>query len=74
MTDMCANPWDAHFIDRVAFEKEGDSQQTLFDLVNAASNLKIDPLLHLASAKVAALFHENRLYSISCTSSFSTAI
>jgi len=50
MKDVCRDPWDAEWIDRI-----GVDRQYLYDLILAANYLHIHSLLHLACAKVAAL-------------------
>lgn len=50
MKDVCKDPWDAEFIDRIAEQK-----QQLYDLILAANYMDIKSLLHLGCAKVASL-------------------
>jgi S-phase kinase-associated protein 1 len=50
MRDVCKDPWDADFIDKI-----GDNRQQLYDLILAANYMDIKPLLHLGCAKVASL-------------------
>jgi len=50
MKDVCKDPWDAEFIDKIAEQK-----QQLYDLILAANYMDIKSLLHLGCAKVASL-------------------
>ena len=50
MKDVCKDPFDADFIDRI-----GDNRQALYDLILAANYMDIKALLHLGCAKVASL-------------------
>lgn len=49
MCDVCADPWDADFIDEV-----GANRAQLYELIFAANQLQIKPLVHLACAKLAS--------------------
>jgi len=59
MTDVCKDPWDAQFIDRI-----GEQRQTLYDLILAANYMDIHCLLHLGCAKVASLIKGQPLEKI----------
>lgn len=59
MKDVCHDPFDATFIDRI-----GEDMQKLYDLILAANYLDIKPLLHLAVAKVASLIKGEPLEKI----------
>ncbi len=48
MKKICADPWDAVFVD-------SQSTRTIFDLILAANYMQIDPLLNLCCAKVATV-------------------
>ena len=50
MKDVCADIWDADFIDKV-----GDERQILYNLILAANYMDITSLIHLGCAKVASL-------------------
>jgi hypothetical protein len=50
MKENCQHAFDAAFIDRIAENKE-----KLYELVNGANFMKIDSLIHLGCAKLAAL-------------------
>ena len=50
MKDVCKDPWDAEFIDKI-----GENRQQLYDLILAANYMDIKSLLHLGCAKVASL-------------------
>ena len=50
MKDVCKDPFDAEFIDRI-----GENRQALYDLILAANYMDIKSLLHLGCAKVASL-------------------
>jgi S-phase kinase-associated protein 1 len=50
MKDVCKDPWDADYIDKLA-----DNRQQLYDLILAANYMDIKALLHLGCAKVATL-------------------
>jgi S-phase kinase-associated protein 1 len=50
MKDVCKDPWDADYIDKI-----GDERQKLYDLILAANYMDIKSLLHLGCAKVASL-------------------
>ena len=50
MKDVCKDPWDAEYIDKV-----GEHRQLLYDLILAANYMDIKSLLHLGCAKVATL-------------------
>ena len=50
MKDVCKDPWDAEYIDKIA-----DNRQQLYDLILAANYMDIKALLHLGCAKVATL-------------------
>ena len=59
MSDVCKDPWDAQFIDRI-----GEARQTLYDLILAANYMDIHCLLHLGCAKVASLIKGQPLEKI----------
>lgn len=50
MKDVCVDPFDADFIDRIAVNR-----RQLYDLILAANYMDIKSLLQLACAKVASL-------------------
>jgi hypothetical protein len=50
MIEMCKDPWDAKFIDRV-----GEDRQHLFDLYLAANYMDMKRLLYICAAKIATL-------------------
>ena len=50
MKDVCKDPWDADYIDRI-----GANRQQLYELILAANYMDIKTLLHLGCAKVASL-------------------
>ena len=50
MRDVCKDPWDADFMDRL-----GEQRQLLYDTTLAANYMDIKTLLHLGCAKVATL-------------------
>lgn len=50
MREVCADPWDADFIDRIA-----DDRSILYQLIHAAYALELNSLMYLGAAKVAAL-------------------
>lgn len=50
MKDVCEEPWDAAWIDKIA-----DSRQCLYELILAANVMDIKGLLHLTCAKVASM-------------------
>jgi len=50
MKDVCKDPWDADYIDRI-----GDNREQLYQLILAANYMDIKSLLHLGCAKVASL-------------------
>lgn len=49
MKQVCSDPWDATFIDRI-----GTTNEELYNLILASNYLNIDSLLHLGCAKVAS--------------------
>jgi len=59
MKDVCKDPFDADFIDRI-----GDNRQALYDLILAANYMDIKSLLHLGCAKVASLIKGQPLEKI----------
>jgi len=59
MKDVCKDPWDAEFIDKIA-----ENRQQLYDLILAANYMDIKSLLHLGCAKVAALIKGQPLEKI----------
>jgi len=59
MKDVCKDPWDAEFIDRI-----GENRQALYDLILAANYMDIKSLLHLGCAKVASLIKGQPLEKI----------
>ena len=59
MADVCSDPWDAAFIDRV-----DEVRQTLYDLILAANYMDVKSLLHLGCAKVASLIKGQPLEKI----------
>jgi len=59
MKDVCKDPWDAEFIDRI-----GEDRQKLYDLILAANYMDIKGLLHLGCAKVASLIKGQPLEKI----------
>jgi S-phase kinase-associated protein 1 len=59
MKDVCKDPFDAEFIDRI-----GDNRQALYDLILAANYMDIKSLLHLGCAKVASLIKGQPLEKI----------
>jgi hypothetical protein len=46
MKDVCKDPWDADFIDKLA-----ENRKMLYDIILAANYLDMPPLLHLGCAK-----------------------
>jgi S-phase kinase-associated protein 1 len=62
MSDVCADKWDATFIDGV--DNDGNSRQLLYDVVLAANYLDIQCLLHIGCAKVASLIKGQPLEKI----------
>jgi hypothetical protein len=59
MKAVCADKWDAEYIDKIG----GDRQQ-LYDLILGANYLDIKSLLHLGCAKVASLIKGQPLEKI----------
>lgn len=59
MKDVCKEPLDADFIDRI-----GENRQMLYDLILAANYMHINSLLHLGCAKVASLIKGQPLEKI----------
>jgi S-phase kinase-associated protein 1 len=59
MKDVCADEWDAEFVDQF-----DDKKQVLYDLILAANYMDIKPLLHLGCAKVASLIKGEPLEKI----------
>jgi len=59
MKDVCKDPFDAEFIDRI-----GENRQALYDLILAANYMDIKSLLHLGCAKVASLIKGQPLEKI----------
>jgi len=59
MKDVCKDPFDADFIDRI-----GENRQSLYDLILAANYMDIKSLLHLGCAKVASLIKGQPLEKI----------
>jgi len=59
MVDVCKDPWDAEFVDRI-----GETRQDLYDLILAANYMDIKSLLHLGCAKVASLIKGQPLEKI----------
>jgi len=59
MKELCKDPWDADFIDKV-----GEDRQQLYDLILAANYMDIKSLLHLGCAKVASLIKGQPLEKI----------
>jgi len=59
MKDVCKDPWDADFIDKI-----GENRQQLYDLILAANYMDIKSLLHLGCAKVASLIKGQPLEKI----------
>jgi len=59
MKDVCKDPFDAEFIDRI-----GDNRQALYDLILAANYMDIKSLRHLGCAKVASLIKGQPLEKI----------
>jgi len=59
MKDVCKDPWDAEFIDRI-----GENRQQLYDLILAANYMDVKSLLHLGCAKVASLIKGQPLEKI----------
>jgi S-phase kinase-associated protein 1 len=59
MKDVCKDPFDADFIDRI-----GENRQALYDLILAANYMDIKSLLHLGCAKVASLIKGQPLEKI----------
>eukprot|EP00343_Euplotes_focardii_P006879 CAMPEP_0205821096 /NCGR_PEP_ID=MMETSP0206-20130828/5163_1 /ASSEMBLY_ACC=CAM_ASM_000279 /TAXON_ID=36767 /ORGANISM="Euplotes focardii, Strain TN1" /LENGTH=176 /DNA_ID=CAMNT_0053116319 /DNA_START=56 /DNA_END=586 /DNA_ORIENTATION=- len=59
MKDVCKDPWDADFIDRI-----GNNRQQLYDLILAANYMDVKSLLHLGCAKVASLIKGQPLEKI----------
>lgn len=47
MKELCKDPWDADYIDKI-----GEDRQLLYDLILAANYMDIKSLLHLGCAKV----------------------
>ena len=50
MRDVCKDPWDADFMDRI-----GEQRQLLYDVILAANYMDIKTLLNLGCAKVATI-------------------
>jgi S-phase kinase-associated protein 1 len=61
LKDVCADKWDAEYIDKIG--AEGQRQQ-LYDLILAANYMDIKSLLHLGCAKVASLIKGQPLEKI----------
>jgi len=59
MKDVCKDPWDAQYIDKIA-----ENRQQLYDLILAANYMDIKSLLHLGCAKVASLIKGQPLEKI----------
>jgi len=59
LKDVCKDPWDADFIDRI-----GENRQELYDLILAANYMDVKSLLHLGCAKVASLIKGQPLEKI----------
>ena len=57
MKEVCADPWDAEFIDSLTNDK-------LYDLIMGANYLSIPSLVHLGCAKVATLIKGQPLEKI----------
>jgi hypothetical protein len=53
MTDNCADPWDAAFIDRIW----STDKQLLYDLIHVSSRLRIDSLTLLGCVKIASVIN-----------------
>jgi hypothetical protein len=51
MSVVCADPWDAQYIDAIALSRQAD----VYALIMAARDLDISSLLHLGCAQVASL-------------------
>jgi len=68
MKDVCKDPFDAEFIDRI-----GENRQSLYDLILAANYMDIKSLLHLGCAKVASLIKGQPLEKIKDILSTGTA-
>jgi len=68
MKDVCKDPFDAEFIDRI-----GENRQALYDLILAANYMDIKSLLHLGCAKVASLIKGQPLEKIKDILSTGTA-
>jgi S-phase kinase-associated protein 1 len=50
MIEICKDPWDADFIDRI-----GEDRKDLYDLMLAANYMDMQPLLYIGAAKTATL-------------------
>ena len=50
MRDVCKDPWDADFMDRI-----GEQRQLLYDVILAANYMDIKTLLNLGCAKVGTI-------------------
>ena len=59
MKDVCKDPFDADFIDRI-----GENRQALYDVILAANYMDIKSLLHLGCAKIASLIKGQPLEKI----------
>lgn len=59
MHDVCKDPADATFIDRI-----GENRQLLYDLILGANYMHVNSLLHLGCAKVASLIKGQPLEKI----------
>lgn len=59
MKDVCTDPWDAEFIDRI-----GEDRNKLYQVILAANYMDIKSLLHLGCAKVASLIKGQPLEKI----------
>lgn len=61
MSQVCNDPWDAEFIDRV---DQQYGRQQLYNVILAANYMDIKSLLHIACAKVASLIKGQPLEKI----------
>jgi len=62
MKQVCSDPWDAAYIDRI-----GDNRKLLYDMILFANRIGCQSLLHLGCAKVAAFIKGKPLEDIKPT-------
>lgn len=59
MKDVCKDPWDADFIDKI-----GENRAVLYDLTLSANYMDIKSLMYLGAAKTASLIKGQPLEKI----------